>query len=143
MKCVVEKACFQRLESSILGMNCSGLFPGCEVNKVEHSEAGLTFFLQVRGRSSHCPICGWRPKRVHSYYTRFFTDTALGERAVYLKLNMRRFYRLNASCQQRTFTERIVLFGPHARRTLRLTNLQATVGTFFGGEAGARLLQKL
>lgn len=32
---------------------------------------------------------------------------------------------------------------PHARRTERLINLQATVGTFLGGEAGSRLLQQL
>ena len=124
-------------------MNCFGLFPGCEVDEIECSEAGLTFFLQVRRRSSHCPSCDSCSKRVHSYYVRSIRDTAIGEQAVYLRLRVRRFYCLNADCQRCTFTERLTLFAPHARRTERLVNLQVTMVTFLGGEAGSRLLQKL
>ncbi len=124
-------------------MNCFGLFPDCEVDKIERSEAGLTFFLEAHKRSSHCPNCGLRSERVHSYYTRSVRDTAVGEQAVYLRTRVRRFYCVNAGCQRRTFTERLALFVPHARRTERLIGLQTTVGTFLGGEAGSRLLQKL
>ena len=124
-------------------MNCFGLFPDCKVNKVESKDAELTFFLQARGCSSHCPGCGSRSKRVHSLYTRSVKDTTVGEQTVHLQFKVRRFYCQNTNCQQRTFTQRLRLFAPHARRTFRLINLQTAVGTFLGGEAGSRLLGRL
>lgn len=35
-----RRACFLLPERSALSMNCFGLFPGCEVDKVECAEAG-------------------------------------------------------------------------------------------------------
>lgn len=124
-------------------MNCFGLFPGCKVDKVERSEAGLVISLRAQRRHAPCPNCDSFSRRVHSTHTRSVRDTAIGEQAVYLHLRVRRFYCLNTNCPQRTFTESLKLFAPHARRTFRLINLQTTVGTFLGGEAGSRLLQKL
>lgn len=139
----LKRTCFKLLERSALSINCFGLFPDCKVDKIGRSETGLVFFLHAHKRSSYCPSCTLRSRRVHSTYTRFIRDMATGERAVHLQLRVRRFYCLNVNCQRRTFTERLKLFAPHARRTERLINLQTTVGTFLGGEAGSRLLQKL
>lgn len=124
-------------------MNCFGLFPGCKVDKVERSEAGLVISLRAQRRHAPCSNCDSFSRRVHSTHTRSVRDTAIGEQAVYLHLRVRRFYCLNTNCPQRTFTESLKLFAPHARRTFRLINLQTTVGAFLGGEAGSRLLQKL
>ncbi|MFE1745984.1 transposase family protein [Coleofasciculus sp. H7-2] len=59
-------------------MNCFGLFPGCKVDEVEYSKVGLVFFLHTHQRSSCCPKCARRSKRVHSTYTRLVRDTAMG-----------------------------------------------------------------
>ncbi len=67
----------------------------------------------------------------------------MGKQAVRLHLRVRRFYCFNLSCQQQTFTERLTLFAPHARRTERLKYVQAQVGMVLGGEAGSRLLATL
>lgn len=124
-------------------MSCFGLFPDCTIDKIETLELGLVLYLRTRQQNACCPSCTSRSRRIHSYYTRSIRDTAIGDGAVFLKLKVRRFYCLNAKCQQQTFTERLYLFAPYARRTERLKSVQTRIGTSLGGEAGSRLLAAL
>jgi len=68
----------------------------------------------------------------------------LSGQRVQLRLQVRRFFCDNPSCQRKTFTERLPDFAPQsARRTKRLADIQTVIGLAVGGEAGARLVRHL
>lgn len=57
---------------------------------------------------------------------------------------VRRLRCSNRSCEQRIFAERADdVAARHARRTLRVRDIQRSVGLALGGEAGARLIERL
>jgi transposase len=119
--------------------------PGCSVERITRDGPG---FLHVAARGmgpgGRCPDCGRASRAVHSRYRRRPTDLPSLGRALRIDLRVRRFYCRNAACARRTFAERLLeLIGPHARRTRRLAEAQGRVGVALGGEAGARLLQRL
>jgi hypothetical protein len=63
---------------------------------------------------------------------------------VTLSVRVRRLRCCNQECKQIIFAERAEeLVAGHARRTTRLGNIQRTVGLAVGGEAGARLVDRL
>jgi transposase len=65
-------------------------------------------------------------------------------RAIRLLLRVRRFRCPNPTCQRKTFAEPFPhLVAPHAQRTGAVRNLLRVIGEAMGGEAGARLSQKL
>ena len=111
--------------------------------KSKLSEQGVFLDLQTQDHSAVCPNCGQSSKKLHSYYTRRIKDTALAEKAVYIKLQIRRLYCMFIDCSQKTFTERLPLVEPYARRTKRLIHIHTTVANFLGGEAESKLLTKL
>ncbi len=114
---------------------------------IEHAETRhRTRIIQARGSatSAFCPSCGRPSERVHSLTTRAPADLPLGGQPVQLRLSVRRFYCLDATCERRTFTEQLPdLLAFRARRTHRLLEAQRSVGIALGGEAGARLLAHL
>src|SRR5206468_10817429 len=61
-----------------------------------------------------------------------------------LELHARRFHCDAAHCPRRIFTERLPgVLQPYARRTLRLAEALEAVAYELGGEAGARLADRL
>lgn len=91
-----------------------------------------------------CPSCRRVSLRMHSRYQRRIADLPWQGRPVVLCLHVRRLRCLNRRCPQRIFAERAVEFaGTHARRTIRLRDIQRSVGLALGGEAGARLIERL
>lgn len=61
-----------------------------------------------------------------------------------LCFHARRLRCVNRRCAQRIFAERTEgVVGTHARRTPRLRDIQRSVGLALGGEAGARLIERL
>lgn len=61
-----------------------------------------------------------------------------------LSVQIRRLRCINPICTQRIFAERAeALACRYARRTLRLHDIQRSVGLALGGEAGARLIDRL
>src|SRR3954452_5236217 len=119
--------------------------PGCSVERITPDGPG---FLHIAAHGtrpgSRCPDCGRASLAVHSRYRRRPADLPSLGRALRVDLRVRRFYCRNAACTRRTFAERLPeLLGPHARRTRRLVEAQGRVGVALGGEAGARLLQRL
>jgi transposase len=96
---------------------------------------------QIQGE---CPDCHQHSQRVHSWYMRTVADLPWGEVMLYFHLNIHRFFCDNQQCQRKTFTEKLPEFvAPYARRTLRLATQQRATALTLGGEAGARLLEKL
>lgn len=91
-----------------------------------------------------CPECGVPSERVHSLYGRTLGDLPWQGRAVTLRVRARRFRCLTPSCPRRTFAECLTDVAPRsARRTERLGDLQRHLGLALGGEAGARLAERL
>ena len=119
--------------------------PGCRVEQITRDDPGILHIATRSTRpSGRCPDCGHASRAVHSRYRRRSADLPSLGRSVRVDLRVRRFYCRNAACTRRTFAERLPeLIRPHARRTCRLAEAHARVGTALGGEGGARLLQHL
>jgi transposase len=82
--------------------------------------------------------------RVHSRYRRTVRDLPCSGVAVVLHLNVRRFMCRNRRCPRRIFCERLPnLVKRHGRLTSRLEGALRHVGMALGGEAGARLAERL
>ena len=95
-------------------------------------------------REAKCPTCDTDSARVHSYYQRTPRDLPVSECRVHLQLTTKRFRCLNTRCPQQIFTERLPdLLAPYARCTQRLIQACYHVGQALGGEAAARLLDRL
>jgi transposase len=91
-----------------------------------------------------CPTCGTRSRRVHSRYRRTVADLPCHNRPLALRLVVRRFRCDQPDCSQGVFCERFPgLLAPYARSTTRLTDAHQNIGFALGGEAGARLADRL
>ena len=100
--------------------------------------------LASRVGSAPCPVCSQLSDRVHSHYRRVLADLPICGRQLALVLRLRKFLCPNAGCPRRVFCERIpTLATAHARSTVRLVQLQRTVGLALGGEPGSRLAVEL
>src|SRR4051794_19920552 len=104
----------------------------------------ITLIAVTRHMQAPCPLCGTLSFRVHSHYTRSFTDLPCLRRPVRLNLHTRRFFCDDPACPRRIFTERLPeVAAPSARRTLRLREALREVAHGVGGELGARLARFL
>ena len=108
------------------------------------SDGGLQLVSRPRPRGSACPTCGRRSRRVHSRYWRTLADLPCDGHAVTLRVQVRRFRCWNAACGRQTFAEPLERIAPRwGRRTARLAEGQRQLGLALGGEAGARLAERL
>ena len=100
----------------------------------------LTVHLRITNPTASCPLCGSDMRRVHSRYTRRLDDLPCLGRAVRLHVAVRRFSCPQPECARRIFAERLPGFAePYARTTARLGQVQGSIGSALGGEAGSRL----
>jgi transposase len=65
--------------------------PGCRLDAVSETEDELLVSAHATARSAACPECGRRSRRVHGSYVRLPTDLPISDRAVRLRLTIRRF----------------------------------------------------
>ncbi len=92
----------------------------------------------------HCPTCGLPSRRLHSHYPRVLRDLPWQGRPATIRVTARRFRCLNPACARKTFAEKLGSVAPvSARRTARLGDLQRHVAYALGGEAAARLAERL
>ena len=104
----------------------------------------VTIVTHPQSATAACPDCDTMSYRVHSYYERTLGDLPWQGRPVLLRVRARRFRCLDPSCPRRTFAERLGDAAPvRARRTDRLGGVQRHLGLALGGEAGARLAERL
>src|SRR5689334_4792069 len=120
-------------------------FPDCRVEQVTRAGSEkVELAVRTTRPEADCPTCLTPSAVVHSYYRRHPADLPSLGQAVCLTLSVRRFYCRNPACPRQTFAEPLPeLLTPRARRTRRLATAQAHVGIAVGGEAAARLLQRL
>ena len=103
----------------------------------------VTIVTHPRSVTAACPDYGTMSCRVHGYYERALGDLPWQGRPVLLRVRARRFRCLYPICPRRTFNERLGDAAPCARRTGRLGGVQYHLGLALGGEAGARLAERL
>ena len=126
-------------------MNIPFALPGCSAKSLPEDGSDRLVIQVLRDEASaQCPDCERTSRSVNSRYRRTPADLPCSTSRTILRIEVRRFYCHNPSCGRRTFAERWPeLVEPHARRTLRLAEIQSRVGIACGGKGGARLLTPL
>ena len=76
-----------------------------QVEEVVLDKNLLMLVLSSRQLTATCPYCSCLSARVHSHYTRTLLDLPCQERAVVLRVQVRRFFCLAAECAHQTFAE--------------------------------------
>lgn len=117
---------------------------GLRVLQVLSSLNSLTIVTTPRPRPAVCPACQRPSHRRHGVYERSLADLPWQGYRVHLRVRVRRFRCTNPACVRRTFSEQIpTVAAPYTHRSRRLDEVQGHLGFALGGEAGARLAQRL
>jgi transposase len=118
--------------------------PVLRVTDLTLESAAITIPVESTAIVASCPHCGDHATRVHSRYTRTLTDLPIRGRCTTLRATARRFFCDAPNCPRTLFCERFPeLVLPHTRTTGPLAESHQAIGFALGGEAGARLAQKL
>src|SRR5215469_6515051 len=113
------------------------------VEEVELDKHRLLLVLSSTQLTAACPSCSCLSARVHSRYTRTLFDLPCQERAVVLRVQVRRFFCPTAGCTHKTFAEQFPTLAPaYARRTHRQLQRLCQVAFALGGRPGSRLLNE-
>lgn len=113
------------------------------VEEVEIDKKRLMLVLSSTQVSAACPYCSCSSARVHSRYTRTLVDLPCQERAVVLRVQVRRFFCLAEACAHQTFAEQFPTLAPaYARRTHRQLQRLCQIAFALGGRPGARLAKQ-
>jgi transposase len=102
--------------------------------------------MEVQGCRARvtCPVCGTPSGRVHSRYARRLGDLPWEGLPVRILLSTRRFFCIGEGCRRHIFTEPFPgTVRRYARRTLRATETLDWLTLALGGQAGARMAQRL
>lgn len=118
--------------------------PGLRISNFSIGSDTITIETQSSTATATCPGCGRDSNRVHSRYTRQVRDLPVQGKSLVIRLTASRFYCVHGDCRRRTFCERLNGWAePHARTSGSLTESHRDIGFALGGEAGARLAEKL
>ena len=124
-------------------MVCFYDLPDFEVEALSGAD-NLQLTLHACSTLAACPLCAAPARRIHSHYIRNLADLPSSDKRVCLALRVRRFYCDNIECVRHIFAERFPnLTQAYAQRTNQLKRSLLQLGLVLGGEAGARLAQKL
>jgi transposase len=111
---------------------------------VQQVDQTLLIVLRSTAPTAACPLCQQPSARIHSQYARRPADLPWGGHTVRFVLHVRKFFCLTATCVRHIFTERLPqVVAPSARTTVRLTAILRAIAFALGGEAGARLAQRI
>ena len=120
------------------------VLPYCETESVVRTTAGIEIKARLVRYPGVCPKCQQLSDQIHGYYERVLMDLPVSQFQVRIKLRARRYRCLTPSCNQRTFSQRIGgFFEPYQRATNRLLTSLYHIAQVAGGQAGARLANKL
>lgn len=104
----------------------------------------LTVTVTSTRAAACCPLCGVKSTRVHSRYWRTLADLPVSGMRVAVRWHTRRFFCVKPSCERRIFAERLEkIASAYGRRTSRLNDVVRSIALTCGGEAGARLADRL
>src|SRR5438046_9855053 len=94
---------------------------GMLIDHVEQTDCQLTVTVVSTRAEAACPGCGCPSEHIHSQYQRTVNDVPCGGRRVVLRLCVRKFFCLTASCPRKVFAERFPdLVEPWSRGSNRL-----------------------
>ena len=128
-------------------MRIAALFPhlaGLHIDALAMYDDRMCLIATAIRRTTACPLCHRRSRRVHSCYQRHVTDLPIGGVPLTLHLHVRRFRCVNPRCPRRIFAERLpALVASGGRRSHQLRVALERVAFALGGEAGARLATAL
>jgi transposase len=117
---------------------------GMVMGRVEITAAQLTVEVISTQPRAHCPGCGNPSDHMHCQYQRTVHDVPCGGRTVVLRLRVRKFACLTASCPRKVFAERLPdLVQPWARVSNRLLEELQAVGLSASAEVSERLAPRL
>ena len=117
---------------------------GMVLGQVEITQTQLTVEVISTQPCAHCPGCGNSSDAVHCQYQRTVHDVPCGGRSVVLRLKVRKFFCLTATCQRKVFAERLPdLVQPWARVSNRLLEELKALGLSASAEVNERLAPRL
>ncbi len=117
---------------------------GMLIDRVEQTDSQLTVTVISTRAEAACPGCGCPSEHVHSQYQRTVNDVPCGGRNVLLRLCVRKFFCLTATCQRKVFAERLPdLVQPWARVSNRLLEELKALGLSASAEVNERLAPRL
>jgi transposase len=116
-----------------------------KLNAIEHQDSGLVLIPAAAFSSTaDCPSCHQASHSLHSRYCRVLQDLPWQGAVVELRVSVRRFRCRARDCLRITFVESLPLVSPrYGRQTSRLSETIRLIGYVLGGEAGARLSERL
>ncbi len=116
-----------------------------QLTLVQHQdESSVLITAMAAGFSARCPECEHPSFSIHSRYSRALKDLPWQGSSVQIRLEVRRFRCATQDCTRITFAEPLPLVASrYARQTKRLSETVRLIGYVLGGEAGARLSQRL
>src|SRR5580658_1960284 len=120
--------------------------PSClKLKSVEHQDGGRVLIAAAAiGSVAYCPACHHASHSLHSRYSRVLHDLPWQGSTVDLRLDVRRFRCRTHDCRRVTFAETLpVVSARYGRQTSRLSETVRLIGYVLGGEAGARLSNRL
>lgn len=130
-----------------LPSHLQALLPDAHNLRLEHVEDAknlISIVVSSVPDSAACPVCGHTSMRIHSRYERTLRDLPWHGRIVRIRLRCRRFHCRSPNCSRKIFAERVPGVVKHyGRRTERLRQTINVIGYALGGEAGARLADRI
>jgi transposase len=120
--------------------------PSClKLNSVEHQAGGRVLIAAAAfGSVAYCPACHHASHSLHSRYSRALHDLPWQGETVELRLDVRRFRCRAHDCPRVTFVQALpAVAAKYGRQTSRLSEAVRVIGYVLGGEAGARLSNRL
>jgi transposase len=114
------------------------------LEQAEQQGLWLTLTVVSTQQARVCPLCGHLSTHVHSRYQRALADLPVQGLRLRFRLGVRRFYCRVRECSRRVFCERLDgLARSYARQTQRLAACFELIAQALGGNAGARLAERL
>src|SRR5579859_5545952 len=110
------------------------------VQEIQSTSGHVTIQAQSSSPAEACPDCGTLSRRVRSRRLRVLGDLPRQGCPIRLHVATRRFHCGCAACPRRTFAG---VARAYARHTERVCALHQCIGLAVGGEAGARLVERL
>jgi transposase len=117
---------------------------GLVTDKVDTASTAVVIHAHPEATFAICPSCNRPSTRIHSRYRRRLADFPWQGRTAVIEVRARRFRCASSDCERRVFTERLpTITGVKARRTVRLRDVQRTLGLALGGDPGSHLAARL
>jgi transposase len=134
--------------SSVISLtSVSALLPPSvplQLEQVKQHGPTLTLTVSSTQGTRACPVCGQDSSSVHSRYERCLADLPVQGVLLRFRIGVRRFYCRVRDCIRQVFCERLEgLARSYARQTARFNTCLELIAHALGGNAGARLAERL